>query len=113
MHILIFNPIVPKTACLKTQQGQNFNIPNGCKISGIKLSFCFRLAEVPMLVGCEARGYKDRNARESWRNYFKLFSIISHSQGFTQTVLCFPFHPVLFLFDNCCRCKFVTHRTFS
>ena len=51
------------------------------------------------IVGCEARGYKDGNAREPWRNNLKLFSIILHSQGFTQTVPCFLFRPVFFLFE--------------
>ena len=52
-----------------------------------------------MLVGCEGRGYKDGSAREPWRNYLKLFSIILHSQGFTQTVICFLFRSVFFLFE--------------
>ena len=51
------------------------------------------------LVECEARRYKDRNAREPLRNCLKLFSIILHSQGFTQTVLRFLFRPVFFLFE--------------
>ena len=51
------------------------------------------------VVGCEARGYIDGNAREPWRNYLKLFSIILHSQGFTQTFLRYPFRPVFFLFE--------------
>ena len=52
-----------------------------------------------MLVGCEARGYKDGNVTKPWLNYLKLFSIILHSQGFTQTVLRFLFRPVFFLFE--------------
>ena len=52
-----------------------------------------------MLVACEARGYKDGNATEPWRNYLKLFSIILHRQSFTQTVLHFLFHSVIYLFE--------------
>ena len=52
-----------------------------------------------MLVGCEARGYKNGNAKESGRNNLKLFSIILQSQGFTQTVLRFRFRPVFFLLE--------------
>ena len=55
------------------------------------------MAETQILVECEAREYKDGNARKPWRNYLKLFSIILHSQGFTQTVLRFLFRPVFFL----------------
>ena len=54
------------------------------------------MAEAQMVVGCEARRYKDSNAREPWWNYLKLFEIILHSQGFTQTVLRFLFRPVFF-----------------
>ena len=57
------------------------------------------MAETKMLVECEARGYKDGNAREPWRNYLKLFSVILHSQGFTETVLRFLFRPLFFLFE--------------
>ena len=56
------------------------------------------MAEAQMLVGCEARRYKDSNAREPWWNYLKLCEIILHSQGFTQTVLRFLFRPVFFPF---------------
>ena len=56
------------------------------------------MTESQILVACEARGYKDGNPREPWRNYFKFFSINLHSQSFTQTVLRF-FHPVFFLFE--------------
>ena len=45
------------------------------KKSGSKWSFRCRPAEEQMLVGCEARGYKDRNAREPWQNYSQLFYI--------------------------------------
>ena len=50
-----------------------------------------------MLVGCEARGYKDGNARETWWNFLKLFSIILHSHSLTLTVLRFLFRSVFFL----------------
>ena len=70
------------------------------KKSVSKWSFRCRLTEAQMLVEFEARGYKDRNAREHRRNYLKLFSIILHSQGFTQTVLRFLFGLVLFLFED-------------
>ena len=57
------------------------------------------MAEAQMLVGCEARGYKDGSARGPWRNYLKLVSIILRSQGFTETVIHFLFRPVFFLFE--------------
>ena len=56
------------------------------------------MEEAQILVGCEARRYKVSNARKTWRNYLKIFSIILHSQGFTQTVIRFPFRTVFSLF---------------
>ena len=37
------------------------------------------MAEAQMVVGCEARRYKDSNAREPWWNYLKLFYIVKAS----------------------------------
>ena len=56
------------------------------------------MEEVQILAGCEARRYKVSIARKSWRNYLKIFSIILHSQGFTQKVICFLFRTVFSLF---------------
>ena len=51
----------------------------------------------------KARAYKDRSVRENalrtLRNYLKLFGIILHSQGFTQTVIRFLFCAVFFLVE--------------
>ena len=97
MHILIFNPIVPKTACLKTQQGQNFNIPNGCKISGIKLSFCFRWQKYQCLWDAKQEDIKIamlENLGGIISNYSQLFHIAKASpkQFFVFLfVLCFSF----------------------